>query len=1013
MSIRITLLLLLFTNAIASGQQNYALNYSINNGLPSNTVRSIYKDTQNRMWIGTSAGLCRFDGKNFTVLGTANGLVGDNVFSITEDDRQNIWIGSAKGGISKYDGKSFTNYTVKNGLVNENVRVVWFSKKFSLLFVGTSDGCSVFDGKIFTSLTEKESKIKGLYVMGFLDGDDCVNIYTYSPDYYYRYTIKTGLFSKIKSPGYSGKRHSTSPLILANGDTVVTNGADGICVLNQGIKKIFPGSGQVFDIRPDFRGNVWLACFADYTSRNPGGLYFYDGETVKSYSERFGITDRSVWALYYDSAYSQLWVGTLNEGLYKVPLTTFDWYNASDLGLEKLNVKSLFLSKNNALWIGARNSLIIRDPAGKLTTLSNKQLMEIWGPIPPHASLEFSCISDDSHGNVYVSNSQNSLIQFSASAQYKNPRIYKVIPGATVFCFDSHDSLYYSDKWWNIVFISSFYSPNPEADLFDRHPNLPIPHIGKIISSDDAVWFSSKSEGLFMRSKGKLFQFSKIDQSLPLIINDICFDGQGNVVVGSNSGEVLIVNYSANKGLVVKHRLLPGKDIKGNTVKFIIADHRQHLFIGTNLGLNRIDLKALYQDKKVISNFFNGETGYFDNTGKVAELDQEGNIWVGTDNHLLRINTKMLDLLTDGEPNIHIDRLEVNFQDFPGYTDQLALSHEQNNLIFHFKTVNYLNPQQTLYRYKLSGLSERWSDFSTESKAVFTSLNPGSYRLIVEGYNTINSSKTGRLEYKFSIGYPWYLTWWFLVMAFLSLGFAIRGGIVLKTRKIRQEEKKKTEFSRQLAGLEIRALQSQMNPHFIFNSINSIQGFILKNKVDEALGYLMDFSKILRQTLDNASRELISLEEELQYIRYYLSLEMMRFDQKFEVEINFPESINPQSVQLPPMILQPYVENAIRHGLLHKQDGKGKLHINFTLEADIFKCTIEDNGVGRTRAGKIESWKQPNHKPKSTRITQDRIDLMNQSLETDKCRIITTDLTDKNGNVTGTRVEIILLLMIG
>lgn len=1012
MRILVFLLLGLLINTNVSGQLNHATNYSVNSGLPSNTVRSIYKDSKNRMWIGTSAGVCLFDGKNFQVMGMTQGLVGDNVFSITEDDQQNIWIGSMKGGISKYDGKSFTNYTAQNGLVNNSVRVVWFSKKYSLLFVGTNDGCSVFDGKKFISLSAKESKIKGLYVMGFLDGEDCVNIYTYSPDYYYRYHIRTRLFKKIKSPDYSGKRHSTSPLIMANGDTIVSNFADGIDVLNQGQIKTFPGNGQVFDIRQDLSGNAWLACFADYTTRNPGGLYFYDGVTVKRYSERFGITDRSVWSLYYDSAFAQLWIGTLNEGLYKVPLATFDWYNASDLDMKKLNVKSLFLAKNNTLWIGAQNSLIIRDPDGKLTPFNNEPLLDIWGTPTPYSGLEFHCINDDSQGNVYVSKSQNSLIQFRASEQFKIPRIFKVNPGATVFSFDSHDSLYYSDKWWDRVFSCSFHSPNIDSDYFGKHPKLPIPQIGKIISTGDAVWYSSKSEGLFMTSKGKLFQFSKTDHSLPLIINDICFDRLGNVVVGSNSGEVLIVNYSANKGLVVKHRLQPGKDIKGNTVKFIITDNTQHLFIGTNLGLNRIDLKALYQDNNVISNFFNGETGYFDNTGKVAELDHEGNVWVGTDNHLLRINTKMLDLLAAGEPNIEIDGLEVNYQNFPAFADQLALKHEQNNLIFHFRTVNYLNPQQTLYRYKLSGLSERWSDFSTESKVVFTSLNPGSYHLIAEVYNTINSSKTGRLEYKFRIHYPWYLTWWFLMLAVLTLGFAIWGGILYKTRKIRHEEKRKTEFARQLANLEIRALQSQMNPHFIFNSINSIQGFILKNKVDEALGYLMDFSKILRQTLDNASREFISLEEELQYIRYYLSLEMMRFDQKFDVEINLPEDINPQSVQIPPMILQPYVENAIRHGLLHKQDEKGHLLISFQVEADIFKCTIEDNGVGRIKAGEIESWKQSFHKSQSTRITQDRIDLMNQSLESDKCRIITTDLIDENGKATGTRVEIIILLMI-
>jgi LytS/YehU family sensor histidine kinase len=224
-------------------------------------------------------------------------------------------------------------------------------------------------------------------------------------------------------------------------------------------------------------------------------------------------------------------------------------------------------------------------------------------------------------------------------------------------------------------------------------------------------------------------------------------------------------------------------------------------------------------------------------------------------------------------------------------------------------------------------------------------------------------------------------------------------------------EEKKSEFTRQLATIEMRALQSQMNPHFIFNCINSIQGFILKNKTDEALGYLMDFAKILRLTLENASKEYIGLEEELQYIQYYLNLELMRFDQKFKVEILLPDDINPQIIQIPPMIIQPHVENAIRHGLLHKQDENGLLTIRFLVDEDALKCLIEDNGVGRRKSNEIESWKQLTHKPPSTRITQDRIDLLNKSTQSDKYKVTITDLHAEKGEGSGTQVEIILPLI--
>jgi LytS/YehU family sensor histidine kinase len=211
----------------------------------------------------------------------------------------------------------------------------------------------------------------------------------------------------------------------------------------------------------------------------------------------------------------------------------------------------------------------------------------------------------------------------------------------------------------------------------------------------------------------------------------------------------------------------------------------------------------------------------------------------------------------------------------------------------------------------------------------------------------------------------------------------------------------------------MRALQSQMNPHFIFNSINSIQGFIINNQVEEAREYLMDFARIIRQTLDNATREYISLQEELDYLKYYLKLELMRFDKKFTVDLRVPANVNPQDIQLPPMLIQPYVENAIRHGLMHKRDGKGLLLLEFQSEDDQYlHCIIMDNGVGREKSREIESWKIHTHKPQSTRITQDRIQLLNSISTEGKFSASITDLTDSAGNPTGTRVELQIPLRI-
>ena len=1011
MKLGLTILIVFFIHTIVLGQHYYSHNYTVNDGLPSNAVRCIYKDIKDRMWVGTAAGLCLFDGKGFKVLDSENGLVGESIFSITEDEQQNIWIGSMKGGISKYDGKTFTNYTTNEGLVSDNVRLVWYSKKFHLLFIGTDDGCSVYDGKSFISIRAEDTKTPDLFMMGFLEGKDFVCCYPYDHNKYYKYYPKTKSFQSVHDPNYSRHFPSTSPLIQPNGDTIMGNNRDGINIIHNGIKKSFSRLGQVFDMKPDQDGNVWIAGWSENAmeKKMPGGLFKYNGKDIVRYSEKVGIDDPSVWSLYYDSTFHVLWVGTLNTGLYKIPLPAFEWFDKNDFGLNQLSILSLLNTLDNSLVIGTKGNLIFRAEKGTIKIANTEGLKKNLKSV----SLDFRCIREDSKGDIYTSFSQSSLVRFSPGNNFSQPQIIRILPGVTQFAFDSHDTIFYTDKWWDRVYKCSLFPKMSEPIFMSFKDQNNPPTISKMFSKGDTIWYISQTEGVFCSIKGHIDFFRKQDPTLPRNISDICFDDFGNVILGSNTGEVIIAAYQKNK-LKIKYRIQAGKEVVGNTIKFLVVDNTNHLFVGTNLGLNRIDLNSLYLKNKVITNFYDTETGYYDHSGKVAVCDKKGNIWIGTGSHLLKIESKLLNILSTLTPQLKFTGIDVNYQpessfDF-GVTNKFP--HSNNNLIFHFTTTNYLNPEQTFYRYKLDGLSNKWSEYTSDAKAVFTSLNHGKYRFIVEAYNRIDNSRIGSLVYTFHVSPPWYLNWLFITGVSLLFILCIYLIIRFRTIQIRVMEEKKSEFTRQLATIEMRALQSQMNPHFIFNCINSIQGFILKNKTDEALGYLMDFAKILRQTLENASKEYISLEEELQYIQYYLNLELMRFDQKFKVEILLPEDINPQTIQIPPMIIQPHVENAIRHGLLHKQDEKGMLSIIFSMEEDIFKCVIEDNGVGRLKSKEIESWRQHTHKPQSTRITQDRIDLLNKSTQSDKYKVTITDLHADKGEGSGTQVEIILPLNI-
>lgn len=212
-------------------------------------------------------------------------------------------------------------------------------------------------------------------------------------------------------------------------------------------------------------------------------------------------------------------------------------------------------------------------------------------------------------------------------------------------------------------------------------------------------------------------------------------------------------------------------------------------------------------------------------------------------------------------------------------------------------------------------------------------------------------------------------------------------------------------LTKQIAEVKMQALRSQMNPHFIFNSLNSINHFILLNDTENASNYLTKFSRLIRLILDSSRTEWSILETEIKALELYIELEMVRFDNAFDYGIIIDDELNPATVMIPPLIIQPYVENAIWHGLLLKQDGKGKLQIKIWCDDDLLKISIEDNGVGRKKATQIKSSKTLLHKSHGMKITAERLDIVNNVYAVD-ATVVIEDLTDNTQNASGTRVLI-------
>jgi len=242
----------------------------------------------------------------------------------------------------------------------------------------------------------------------------------------------------------------------------------------------------------------------------------------------------------------------------------------------------------------------------------------------------------------------------------------------------------------------------------------------------------------------------------------------------------------------------------------------------------------------------------------------------------------------------------------------------------------------------------------------------------------------------------------FIVLALFALLAAL---FILRSLKAARREKLIAE--QQKSMMELKALRAQMNPHFIFNAINSIQHFILKNDSDEAQKHLNKFAKLIRKVLENSKKETIPLSEEVQMLQLYTELEAVRFSSKFNYKFVVNEELNAASIMLPPLLIQPFVENAIWHGLMHMKEKQGELIVTFDKENNMLKCTIDDNGIGRKRSQEMRD--AARHEPMGLSITHERVQILNEVYKI-SIRVTVIDKVNTDGSSSGTRVEITIPL---
>ncbi len=334
----------------------------------------------------------------------------------------------------------------------------------------------------------------------------------------------------------------------------------------------------------------------------------------------------------------------------------------------------------------------------------------------------------------------------------------------------------------------------------------------------------------------------------------------------------------------------------------------------------------------------------------------------------------------------------------------LKLDHVNQIIDVTFQAINFPSSAEIQYYYRLKNLNNNWNSIGTNNFLTLSTLPPGDFILQISTDPEASDQYIQSIQ--INVPTPFFKSYFFYGLLFGVIGFL---SYLFTQRRIKLSEKKSREAllrQQEVLRLELKALRSQMNPHFMFNSLNSVKNYILLNDSKLAAKYLSNFSHLIRMILQQSREKYISLQEELDMLQLYLRLEQLRFSDSFNHSISLGKGIESNRIYLPPMLLQPFIENAIWHGLSTK-DGDRHLHIRFERSQNHLHCSIDDNGIGRQKAKTLSGGKSTKHKSMGMGITSNRINLLNE-LERTEIHLDILDKKDEQGNPTGTRVDLFI-----
>ncbi len=851
---------------------------------------------------------------------------------------------------------AYIHYTLEDGLPSMQVyNILQDSKGF--IWLATSLGVSQFDGIEFTTYTTAQGLPNNNILYLEEDAEQSIWIQTTQGQ---TARIRDGQV-KVKSTRIFGDQ------LVRSGDIVIDYAQSLLYFRDSLEQQLLPNQKTYFKqpISCRFDENpqhVWLGTWGG------GAFYCRNFQTDSLIVEQY-LADKTITDIQVDTE-GNTWFATLGEGVFLLTNRYVHNYNPSN-GLAHFEIHSLHVDDKGTIWAGSSK--------GNLSKLTPDTILNYEVGAGFNAYNRIHDIYMDNNQNQWLSMDEGLMVRKLHTGEqflvYLNA-CKKVIPSS-------------QDRFWIAT-----YAQAVELDVFEgvEVNQIPVPLVNSLCKDASNTLWLGTNEGLYFYTQDTAYYWGKKEEVLSKRINELDIDKQGRLWMATDGYGVVV-----KKGNLLL-QINKEQGLASNICQAIHVAADGAVWVASNKGLNKLLLDEMNPNSLKVQTYT-----YLDGLASNHVNDvlvHENKVWVATHKGLSVFEEKELNT-NQLPPPVYLKNIQIQNQDTL-LKKKYLLDYDENNLKISYVGLSYKTDGQIRYYYQMDGVDTTWQT-TNASHIQYSTLVPGDYTFRVKAIDKagITSKQTASVQFKISKPY-WETIWYQLIVGLGALAI-----IGLLTYLIIQYFKNRNEIRRRLVESEQMALRAQMNPHFIFNSLNSIQYFITENDKKSANLYLSTFSTLIRKVLDHSSQSRISLEDELEYLHLYLSIESLRFRDKFAYKVEVPDNIDIDEIMIPPMLIQPYIENAIQHGLLQKKEGARELMIHFQLKGEhLLICTIKDNGIGREKSQALKEGRARNaHQGIGTTNPKARLDILNQ-LNKAKIQVRFIDHYDTNEQASGTSVEI-------